>query len=74
MWREVRKRRLVEKRRVLISVSSETFGLIRIDGVLEALVAGEIIEQYHDDQPFWAGPRRIDRFTSYVLRFQRRGG
>lgn len=30
----------------------EPFGLIRVDEVLEALNAGEIIEEYPDDQPY----------------------
>jgi hypothetical protein len=33
-------------------MESESFGLIRIDEVLEALDAGEIIEEYPDDQPY----------------------
>ncbi|HXK27603.1 MAG TPA: DUF4258 domain-containing protein [Candidatus Binatia bacterium] len=33
-------------------MESESFGLIRVDEVLEALDAGEIIEEYPDDQPY----------------------
>jgi hypothetical protein len=33
-------------------MESETFGLIRVDEVLEALDTGEIIEEYLDDQPY----------------------
>ncbi len=33
-------------------MESEFFGLIRVDEVLEALDAGEIIEEYPDDQPY----------------------
>jgi len=33
-------------------MESESFGLIRVDEVVEALDAGEIIEEYPDDQPY----------------------
>ena len=33
-------------------MQSEPFGLIRVDEVLETLNAGEIIEEYPDDQPY----------------------
>ena len=33
-------------------MESESFGLIRVDEVLEVLDAGEIIEEYPDDQPY----------------------
>ncbi len=33
-------------------MQSEPFGLIRVEEVLEALNAGEIIEEYPDDQPY----------------------
>ena len=33
-------------------MESESFGLIRIDEVLEALDGGEIVEAYPDDQPY----------------------
>jgi hypothetical protein len=33
-------------------MESESFGLIRIDEMLEALNGGEIIEEYPDDQPY----------------------
>ena len=33
-------------------MESESFGLIRVDDVLEALDRGEIIEEYSDDQPY----------------------
>jgi hypothetical protein len=33
-------------------MESESFGLIRVDEVLEALDGGEIIEEYPDDQPY----------------------
>ncbi|MSP38997.1 MAG: DUF4258 domain-containing protein [Deltaproteobacteria bacterium] len=33
-------------------MESESFGLIRIDEVLEALDSGEIIEDYPEDQPY----------------------
>ncbi|MPZ75442.1 MAG: DUF4258 domain-containing protein [Deltaproteobacteria bacterium] len=33
-------------------MESESFGIIRIDEVLEALNGGEIIEEYADDRPY----------------------
>jgi hypothetical protein len=33
-------------------MESESFGLIRVDDVLEALDRGETIEEYSDDQPY----------------------
>ena len=33
-------------------MQSEPFGLIRVEEVLETLNAGEIIEEYPDDQPY----------------------
>ena len=33
-------------------MESESFGLIRVDEVMEALNGGEIIEEYPDDQPY----------------------
>ena len=46
-------------------MQSESFGLIRLDEVLEALDAGEIIEEYPDDQPYPSclifGPTRAAR-------------
>ena len=33
-------------------MQSEPFGPIRVDEMLEALNAGEIIEEYPDDQPY----------------------
>ncbi len=33
-------------------MESESFGLIRVNEVLEALDIGEIIEEYPDDQPY----------------------
>jgi uncharacterized protein DUF4258 len=33
-------------------MESESFGLIQVDEVVEALDAGEIIEEYPDDQPY----------------------
>ena len=33
-------------------MESESFGLIRVDEVIEALETGEIIEEYPDDQPY----------------------
>jgi hypothetical protein len=33
-------------------MESEPFGLIRVDEVLQALDAGEIIEEYPEDQPY----------------------
>jgi hypothetical protein len=33
-------------------MESESFGLIRVDEVLEAIDAGEIIEEYPEDEPY----------------------
>lgn len=33
-------------------MESESFGLIRVEEVLEAIDTGEIIEEYPDDQPY----------------------